>query len=178
MKKELTKKHKVLYKGKILNFCVDTVILPNSKTEIREYTSHPEAVAILPFLDKKNVILVRQYRYPTKKFLYEIPAGKVRKGEKVINCVKRELLEETGYKSKYIKKLISFYPTPAFSDEILHIFVAKKLVPFVQKSDEDEFLEKIVIPFKEAIRWVKTGKIRDAKSITSILFVNLFNARE
>lgn len=170
LRKEKPLKHKTIYKGKILNFCVDEILLPNEKKQIREYTQHPGAVTILPFLTKNKIILVRQYRYPVKKFLYELPAGKITPGENCLACVKRELIEETGYKPGYIKKLVSFYPTPAFSDEILHIYLAKDLKPSKDLPDEDEFIDRIVVNFDEAVRWVFNGKISDAKSIIGILF--------
>ncbi len=172
--KEKTYSREKIYNGKSLDFYVDTVILPNKKSAIREYTEHPGAVAVLPFVDKKHIVLVKQYRYPVRKITYELPAGKLSKGESLIKCVKRELIEETGFKAGRIKKLISFWPTPAFSTEVLHIFSATELKPVESNSDEDEFLEKIIVPFKTALNWIKNRKIKDSKSIIGIIYWNLF----
>lgn len=89
-----------IYKGKHINFFADTIILPNNREALREYTDHPGAVAILPFLDERNIILVKQYRYPVGKITYEIPAGKLDRKESPIDCAIRELKEETGFSAK------------------------------------------------------------------------------
>jgi len=171
--KEQTLKQKRIYKGKSIDFSVDTIILPNNKKAIREYTQHPGAVSVLAFLDSKNIVLVKQYRYPVKRITYELPAGKVDKGENLLECIQRELREETGFKAKKIRKLISYWPTPAFSTEILHIFVAQKLVPVEDRPDEDEFIDKVIVPFDQAIKWIKQRKIRDSKTIIGLLFYKI-----
>jgi len=164
-----------IYNGRSLNFFVDKVLLPNKKVATREYTEHPGAVTVLPFIDEKNIVLVRQYRYPVRKITYELPAGKLSKKESLKKCVQRELIEETGFMASKIKKLISFWPTPAFSTEVLHIFSATGLKPVKSSPDEDEFLEKTIIPFETALKWIKNGKIKDSKSIIGILFWKMFN---
>jgi len=173
--KETTFSRTKIYNGRSLNFYVDTIVLPNKKLATREYTEHPGAVTVLPFIDKKNIVLVKQYRYPVRKITYELPAGKLSYNESLKKCVQRELIEETGFKASKIKKLISFWPTPAFSTEVLHIFSATGLKPVKSNPDEDEFLEKIIIPFETALKWVKNGKIKDSKSIIGILFWKMFN---
>jgi ADP-ribose pyrophosphatase len=170
--KETLFKRKKIYKGKSVDFSVDTIILPNGKTAKREYLEHPGAVTVLPILPDKKIILVKQYRYPIKKITYELPAGKLDKykNESLKNCVLRELEEETGYKSKKVKKLFSFWPTPAFATEVIHIFVATKLYKGKKNTDEDEFLKTKIIPFSQAIEWIKKGKIKDSKSVIGILY--------
>jgi len=168
--KENLFKRKKIYKGKFISFSKDIIILPNGKKSIREYAEHPGAVAVVPILEKNNIILVKQYRYPVKKITYEIPAGKLDRKEKPIDCVKRELIEETGYETKKIKKVISYWPAPAFSTEIMHVFIATDL-KFVGKNlDEDEFLESEIVPIKIAIDWIKKGKICDSKTIIGLFF--------
>ena len=161
-------KKKKVYVGKAVDFCNDTVILPNNKKATREYIDHPGAVAIVPFVNKTNIILVKQFRYPINKITYEIPAGKLDGKEPLLKCAKRELKEETGYTAKKIEKLISFWPSPAFSNETLHIYKAMDLVPGKNNPDEDEFLTNFIISLKQAYEMVKLGKIKDSKTVIAI----------
>lgn len=169
MREKLIKKNRI-YEGKAVDFYCDEIELPNGKTATREYLGHPGAAAVLPFLNKNDIVLVKQYRYAIDKITYEIPAGKLDKGELPEECIKRELEEETGYKAKTIEKLIDFHPSTAFSDEILYIFVAFGLEKGQFKPDEDEFIKKEIIPFKEALDMIKKGKIVDSKTIIALLY--------
>ncbi len=168
-KEKLHKRNKV-YSGRSVSFSADKIVLPDGNIALREYLEHPGAVAALPFLNKKTIILVKQYRYPVGKVTYEIPAGKLKKGENPFSCVQRELEEETGFKAKTLKKLLSYWPTPAFSNEILHIYSAGNLVPAEKNPDEDEFIDHIEISFSEANSWIRSGKIRDSKTIIALLY--------
>ncbi|MDO8733532.1 MAG: NUDIX hydrolase [Elusimicrobiota bacterium] len=163
-------KSKKIYGGKILSFYVDDVSLPNGKIAEREYIRQPQAAAVIPIISRQKIVLVKQYRYPIKKVTYEIPAGKLDDGEKAIDCIKRELAEETGFTSHNIKKLISFYPSTAFSTEKLHIFVAKNLKKVKAHPDEDEFIEPVIIDYKKALKWIESGKIKDAKTLIGLLY--------
>ncbi|MDI6640885.1 MAG: NUDIX hydrolase [Elusimicrobiota bacterium] len=169
LKEKLFIRNKI-YRGRAIDFSVDTVILPNNKKAIREYAEHPNAVAVLAFVEKNKIVLVKQYRYPVRKILYELPAGKLDKGEQLKSCVQRELIEETGYKAKRIKHLVSFYPTPAFSTEILHIFLATHLTSVKMHTEEDEFIEKVIVRFDKALQWIKSKKIVDSKTIIGLLY--------
>ncbi|OIO73553.1 MAG: hypothetical protein AUJ85_07865 [Elusimicrobia bacterium CG1_02_37_114] len=175
--KEKLYKHNRVYAGRIMNFFSDTVILPNKKKGFREYAEHPGAVTVLPFVDRGKIVLVKQYRHPIKKITYELPAGKIDGKENLIKCIRRELIEETGFRAKKIRKMVSFHPTGAFSTEILHIFLARDLKPVRPSPDEDEFIESLVIPFDKALRWVRTGKIKDAKTIIGLLFYDKFEKK-
>lgn len=166
---KLHKRNRV-YSGRSVSFSVDKILLPDGNIALREYLEHPGAVAVIPFLSKEKIILVKQFRYPVGQVTYEIPAGKLKKGENPFSCVQRELEEETGFKAKKVKKLLSYWPTPAFSNEVLHIYSAKNLVPARKNPDEDEFIDHIEVPFKKALSWVKSGKIRDSKTIIALLF--------
>lgn len=171
MKEKLIRKNRV-YSGKVLDFYVDDVLMPNNKAATREYTSHPGAVAVIPFLPgRKEIILVRQYRYPVDKMTLEIPAGKLSKGENIVSCARRELEEETGYAAGRLKKILSFYPSTAFSTEILHIFVAYDLKKTAPRPDDDEFIKIKKVKYSSAVKMVETGKIQDAKSIIGLLYL-------
>ncbi|MCL2145105.1 MAG: NUDIX hydrolase [Endomicrobia bacterium] len=163
-------KQERLYKGKAVDFYKDEVALKNGQVAVREYLGHPGAAAILPFLDRRNIVLVKQYRYPIGKYTYEIPAGKLDPDETPLNCIKRELEEETGYRAKRIEKMLDFYPTTAFSNEILHIFAAFGLVKGDSHPDEDEFVSTKFFDFKKAVNMVKSGEIMDSKTVIALLY--------
>lgn len=158
-----------VYKGKQVTFCVDDVRLPDGRPATREYMDHPGAVGVLPFLDSKTIVLVRQYRHPVGEITLEMPAGKLEKGEAVLPCVRRELQEETGYTSKKITPLLNYWPTPAFATEVLHLFIAENLTPGELSPDEDELLEVVTMPFAKALAMAKAGKIRDSKTLIGLL---------
>jgi len=161
-------KSRLVWHGRAVDFRVDTVRLPNGRPATREYLDHRGAVAVVPFIGS-DVILVRQYRHPVGKTTCEIPAGKLDEGEKPLACIKRELKEETGFTSRRIARLIDFWPTPAFSNELIFIFIADRLVPGRMNPDEDEFIESVRVPFKKALRWALSGKIRDSKTVIALL---------
>ena len=152
-----------------MGFRVDTVLLPNGKKATREFLDHPGAVGVVPFLDKDTVIMVRQYRHPVKEVTLELPAGKLDKGENPLACVKRELQEETGYTAKKIKPLVKYWPTPAFANEVLHLYVATNLKAGDMNTDEDEFLQCVTVPYKKALAMALNGKIKDSKTIIALL---------
>jgi ADP-ribose pyrophosphatase len=173
MSKDLIEKplnKKLIYKGTFAELFCDEVKLPNGNLATREYIKHSGAAAVLPFIDKENIILVKQYRYAIGQITYEIPAGKVDSGETPLECATRELEEETGYKAEKFEFFLSFYPTVALSNEILHIFFAFGLEKGNLNPDEDEFVEKEIVSFKNALKMVKDGHIKDSKTIISLLY--------
>lgn len=158
-----------VYRGKILNVRVDTVILPNGREGTREVVEYAGAVTIIPLTDTGEVIMVRQHRYPVGRTLLEIPAGKLEEGEDPLACARRELQEETGYEADRWEKLLTFYSTPGFTSEKMHLFLATGLRPGRQAPDADEFVEVVRVPFREALAKVRSGEICDAKSIVGLL---------
>lgn len=160
---------KTVWKGRAVNFVVDTVRLPNGKKATREFLDHPGAVGVVPFLDRQTVVMVRQYRHPVSEVTLELPAGKLDPGESILTCVKRELREETGYTARKIQPLLRYWPTPAFADEVLHLYVAEGLKKGVMNTDEDEFLECVTMPFRKAVDLVRRGKIKDSKTVVGLL---------
>jgi ADP-ribose pyrophosphatase len=99
----------------------------------------------------------------------ELPAGKLAKGEKPLSCVKRELHEETGYTARKIRPLIQYWPTPAFANEVLHLYVAEDLKPGKMHADDDEFLECVTLSFRRALDMVRKGEIQDSKTVIGLL---------
>ncbi len=161
------------FKGEILTLNLDTVELPNGKKAPREVVRHPGAVSVVA-LEGDDLILVRQFRYPVQEILWEVPAGKLDAGEEPEKCAKRELYEETGYKCEQMIHLTTFYTTPGFSDEIMHLYLATDLTPDQQCLDEDEFVTVEKVPLKKAIAMIGTGEIKDAKSIVGIYMANQY----
>lgn len=160
---------KRIWNGNAVDFRVDTVRLPNGKLATREYMDHPGAVGVVPFLNKDTVVMVRQYRHPVREVTLELPAGKLDKGERPLYCVRRELAEETGYTARRIKPLIQYWPTAAFANEVLHLYIAEGLRPGRMHADEDEFIECVKLPFKKAVEMVRRGDIRDSKTVIGLL---------
>jgi ADP-ribose pyrophosphatase len=160
---------KTIWRGRAVDFRVDTVRLPNGKPATREFLDHPGAVGVVPFVDKDTVVMVRQYRHPVGEITLELPAGKLDKGENALACVKRELAEETGYTAKKIARLVQYWPTPAFANEVLHLYVATGLKPGKMNTDADEFLQCVTVPFKKAIAMALSGEIKDSKTIIGLL---------
>lgn len=164
-----------VHKGRAINFYVDKVRLPDGKAATREYVDHPGAVAVVAFRDSQTVVLVRQYRYPVGETTWEIPAGKLDAHETPRACVIRELREETGYTARRVRRLLTFWPAPAFSNERLHVYRADGLASGPMSPDDDEFIEAKPVPFKTALAWIRSGKIRDAKTTIGLLACALEN---
>ncbi len=164
---------KPIYKGTIIDLSVETVTLPNGATADLEVITHPGAAAVVPMKDDRTVIMVRQYRHAVGRFIDEIPAGKLHPGEDPKDCAAREVEEETGYKVNRLEPLLSFLTTPGFTNEIIHIFVGRELSPGTQNLGTDEVLEIIEMPFDQAVARIKTGEIRDAKTIIGLQAVCL-----
>lgn len=171
---ETTINSKTIYTGKILNLRVDEVKLPDGKISSREIVEHSGAVAIVAVNKKDEVLMVKQYRKPVESVLLEIPAGKLEKGESKEACAQRELMEETGYFANDLKYIMDFYTTPGFSNELMHLFFAKNLVARKKEADFDENLILETIPIKQAISKIKTGEIKDGKTIVGLLLAYHF----
>jgi len=160
-----------IYQGKIINLRHDKVKLPDDRETIREIVEHPGAVAILALTEKKEIVMIRQFRKPADEVLWELPAGTLEEGENLVSCARRELEEETGYYPRKIKKLITFFSTPGFCNEKLTLFLAEDLEKKNKNEDADEFIEVELIKPNEALRLVKENVIKDAKTIIGILYL-------
>jgi len=168
---------KRVYEGRIINLRVDTVAFPDGRTGTREVVEYAGAVAVVPVNERGELLLVRQYRHAVGKNLLEIPAGKLEPGEDPATCAERELLEETGYEAEQITRLISFYSTPGFTTEELHLFLATGLKLKEQDLDEDEFIDVVPVPFARALEMIWSDEICDAKSVAGILAVHSLKSK-
>ena len=158
-----------VYDGTLLHVRRDTVRLPDGNTGVREYIVHPGAVAILPLFEDGSLLLERQYRYPLRQVLIEVPAGKIDPGEETAETAKRELYEETGYVATEWTYLTTIHPLCAYSDERVEIWLARGLSDGgTRKLDEGEFLEIFKVSHAEAMGWVRDGRISDVKTIIAI----------
>ncbi len=164
------------YTGRVINLDIDTVRFPNGTTGELEIIRHSGASAVLPFLgdptaEDPQILLIRQYRYATDGFIYEIPAGRLEAGEPPEECAIRELREETGCTAEKMAHLYTMYTTPGFTDEKIHLFVATGLTGGDSALEADEFVEVVPMHMSAALKMIKDGTITDAKTALSILYV-------
>ncbi len=158
-----------IYEGKIINLRRDKVALEDGREAVREIVEHPGGVGILPLDGDGNVYMVRQYRHGAREAVLEIPAGKLNYGEDALECGKRELLEEIGAAAEEYVFLGKIYPTPAYCEEVIPVFLAKGLSFSEQKLDEGEFLKVEKIPLKTLLSMVLGGELPDCKTQIAVL---------
>lgn len=166
---EKTLESKELFKGAIVRLLLDKAELPNGKPCSREVVEHPGGVAILPLDDGDGVTLVRQYRYPFHEVVTELPAGKLEWGEDHRLCAERELEEEVGMTAAELIYMGAVYASPGFSTEVLHMYLARGLRQGLCHPDEDEFLERVRIPFDTLVGQIMDNEIADAKTVAAVL---------
>ena len=158
-----------LYHGRVLDLERLQVSLPDGSVQTREVVRHHGGAAILALNAESEVLLVRQFRAATGEILCEIPAGKLELNEDPLLCAQRELAEETGYHARKWQKLSTMFPSPGYTSERLHLYLAEELSPGEQHLDQGEFLHAFRLPFSEALKWVEDGRICDAKSALALL---------
>ncbi len=161
----------IKHKGRIFDFVNEKVRLPNGITKYYDFIRHRGAVVIIPLLSKDKAVIIRQFRVVVGKYIYELPAGSIDKGEKPSACAKRELIEEIGYRAGKIKYLGDLMPCPGYSTEILRIFKAGSLKEVGHKNEEDEIIEPVVVTRAQVRKMFKSGKILDAKTIASFAMI-------
>ena len=167
---------KELYKGKIFTLDRDTVRFPDETVAEMDIIRHPGASAIVPFLsdpegENPQLLLLRQYRYAAGGYIYEVPAGRLDGDESPADCAIRELKEETGCTAETMKPLFTMFTTPGFTDEKIHVFMAKGLSHGETAREADEFADVVIMPLAEALELIRVGEIMDAKTALSILYV-------
>ena len=168
-----------IYQGRILDLYRDDVRLPDGGAGVREYIRHVGAACVVPLLDDGTVLMVRQFRYPFGRVLLEIPAGKLdRPGEPPLEAAKRELREETGAEADEMIDMGEYYPTCAYSNEVIRMYLARGLRFGDASPDEDEFIACERIPLTQLVTDVMEGSIRDGKTQTALLKAWLLAARD
>lgn len=175
---EKTIKTEQIFNGKVLSLRVDDVELPNGKYSKRELIKHPGAVAVIAITNENKIVMVEQYRKALEQSLIEIPAGKLEPGEAPSVTAARELEEETGYVSSKMEHIISFYTSPGFADEIVHLYIATELQKKENSAacDEDEFVEVMEISLEEAQQYIKEKRIYDVKTVYAVQYLQLREA--
>lgn len=174
--KETTVSTEPVFQGRVISLQIDTVKLPDGTTATREIVKHPGAVAVLA-VHEGRLLLVDQYRQAMGRCELEIPAGKLEPGEDPAEAAVRELQEETGYRCDKLTHLHSFYTSPGFADEIIHLYLAEQLSPGEMSPDVDEFLEVQEVTLEEALDLIAEGRIADAKTIMAVYIWQLKDAR-
>ncbi len=167
---------KRIYTGRVINLDVDRVRFPDDSTGELELIRHPGAAGVLPFLSDPEgpdptILLIQQYRYAADGPLYEIPAGRLDKGEDPAACARRELLEEVGVTAGRLERLTTIWTTPGFTDERIHLFWAADLSSGKHAREPDEFIEVVPTPVSKALTLIRDGVISDAKTVVGILYM-------
>lgn len=157
-----------VYDGRVVALRVDDVQLPSGRTALREIVEHRGAVAIVPVTPELDVLLVRQFRSAVGDELLEVPAGTIEPGESVQQCLERELAEEIGMRAAHYTHLMSFFPSPGFLTEEVHLYLATDFTPHRLEAEEED-LAVVRLPLAEARTRVLRHQIRDAKSIIGLL---------
>jgi ADP-ribose pyrophosphatase len=164
------------YTGRVISLDVDRVRFPDGSTGEIEMIRHPGASAIVPVLsdaggDDPQLLLIRQYRYATEGFVYEVPAGRLENNEAPEVCARRELREETGCTAERIEHVFTMFTTPGFTDEKIHVFLATGLTRGPHAREGDEFIELVPVTLSRALEMIRTNEIVDAKTALAILYV-------
>lgn len=159
----------LIYDGIIVHLYKDDVTLPNGKNAVREVIRHQGAICVVAIDENKNIYLVKQFRYPFNNVITEIPAGKLDAGETPLEGAARELREETGIIAKNYKYLGELYTSPAFLDEVIHMYLATDLSFTEQDPDEDEFVEVEKVNIDDFVKEIMNGNIPDSKTQTAVL---------
>ena len=159
-----------IYEGPVFGIRSDEVIEPSGVRTTREVITHPGSVVVLPVLPDGRILLIQQYRHAARQYLWELVAGRMDPGETPKVAAARELIEETGYRAKRFRVFLDVFPTPGFLEERMFIFLAEGLTAGEAEPEEDEKIISRVYNRKQLEEMVRTGKLRDAKSIAGILY--------
>jgi len=163
-----------VFRGPVFRVTTDQVLEPGGIRARRDIVRHPGSVVILALDGSRGqprVLLERQYRHAAQDYLWELPAGRIDRGETELAAAKRELLEETGYRAQRWQRIFRFYASPGFVDETMAVYLARGLRPGTAQPEADELIQQALVPLSVAIRMVMTGAIRDAKTISAVLWL-------
>jgi len=169
---------KLMFEGRVFGVRRERVIEPSRLEAVREIVTHHGSVVVLPVLPDGRIVLIRQYRHAAGQFLWELVAGHRERGESFAVGARRELQEETGYTARRVRKLLAVFPSPGFLGERMEIFLAQGLKKGPPRQEDDEKISQRILSLREALEWIRSGKIRDAKSVAGILYYARFVARQ
>jgi ADP-ribose pyrophosphatase len=163
-----------VYHGRAFNVRRDEIRLPDGKAAWLDIVDHVGAVTLVPVDDQNRVWFVRQYRHAAGEVLLELPAGTVEPGEPPLDCARREIREEIGMAAGRIELIGEYFLAPGYSTEFMHVFLATDLRPDPLPGDPDEFISAEAIPLDVVLRMVENGKIRDAKTLASLMLAKKY----
>ncbi len=161
-----------LFEGRVVRLYLKDVTLPNGQNTTLEVVHHAGAAAVVPLHEDGSITLVYQYRHAVGGWLYELPAGLLEPGEAPQDCAGRELEEEAGLRAGRLTRLSTYYTTPGFSDEVVHLYLATNLTPCKQRLEADEVIELVRMPLSEALGNIGNGTISDGKTIIGLLLAD------
>ena len=169
-----------VFEGPLFRVFRDEIEEPTGKKVLRDVIRHNGSAVILAIDDRKSgkdplVLIERQFRHAAQHYLYEVPAGKMEEGEDHLEAAKRELLEETGYSAKKWTKLVRYFASPGFLGEWMQVFLAEDLTAGEAQPEEDESFELQFVPLSELLKLIDEGKIRDGKTLISVMFYARWN---
>lgn len=164
----------VMFRGRVFEVRRDRVAEPSGIEATREIVVHPGSVVVLPVFADGRILLIRQYRHAAGQHLWELVAGHKEPNETGVEGARRELQEETGYQARRIRKLLDVYPSPGLLGEHMEIFLAEELTKGKSRPEDDEKITQRIFRLREIERWIRSGKIRDAKSVAGILYYAKF----
>jgi ADP-ribose pyrophosphatase len=162
-------RRRTIHRGRVFSLDSERLSLANGTSVDLDVIRHPGAAAIVPIAGHQSVIMLRQYRHAVGKVIWEIPAGTLNSGEEPLACARRELIEETGFSAAQWSLLGAITPVPGYSDERIHLFLARELSPARQHLDSDELLHVHEVPLSRALALIAEGKLQDAKTICALL---------
>ncbi len=166
---EITVKSEMAFEGSLVQVRKDSVRMHDGETTTREIVVHPQVIGVLPILEDGRIIFVRQYRKAAERILLEIPAGGIDDGETPEDAVRREMIEETGYRVGTLERLCSFYTSPGFTTEYMYLYQATGLTPGEPTETTDQ-IEVVPLSVEEAVARYRAGETADAKTILALTY--------
>jgi len=167
-----------VYAGKVFGIRRDEVIEPTGVRTTREMITHPGSVVVLPVLPDGRVLLIQQYRYAARQFLWELVAGRIDEGETPLQAAGRELKEETGYSAERLTIFLEFFPTPGFLEEKMFLLLAESLTPGKATPEDDEKIVARAYTYKQLEGMFRRKKLYDGKTIAGLLYYLRYLSRE
>ena len=167
----------VKFAGRRITVKRDEIVEPSGVRAVREWVEHPGSVVVMPVFPDGRMVLIRQYRYAAGEELWELVAGHNEPNEDLKTGAHRELLEETGYTAMKMTKMFDFFPSPGLLGELMTVFCAEGLTKGKARPEDDEKITTKIATLKQALDWIRAGKIRDAKTISGILFQAQFGKK-
>jgi ADP-ribose pyrophosphatase len=175
---EVTLDSRPVFEGVFFRVTHDSVRCPDGHIGVREFIRHPGAVMIVALIDDDTVVLERQFRYPLARSFIEMPAGKLEPGEPVLDCARRELVEETGYRAARWDRLGAFHNAIGYSDEKIEVYLARDLEQVGGTSDPGEVLEVFTAPWRALLEWIADGAVTDVKTIIGAYWLERWMRKE